>query len=254
MCPEIIHTSDVMVACNTGITKTHVPTHKVVLQTQMGLPCKSEVKVKLEKTEIKNSPFVKGTLKKNLNWWKLHAPKYIVDVVENGYVIPLYEWPLKSSARNNKSALDNAGFVDTSIESLLRSGVIKQCAAEPHVVNPLTVASNLPTKLRLVLDLRLVNPSVSLAKVKFEDIAVASKLFRKNQFLNVFDLTSAYHHIEIHASQQTLLGFRWNELYYCFCCMPFGLKSAGLCCTKVLRVLIKKWRTEAHTVVFYLDD
>jgi hypothetical protein len=184
-------------------------------------------------------PFVKSTLKTNISWWSTHAPAYIVNIVEGGYIIPLNSPPPKSSAKNNRSALDNVSFVDDTLIKVLNSGVVIECSSEPHMVNPLTVASNSATKLRLVLDLRLVNPYVSLAKMKFEDISVASKFFKKDQFINVFDLKSAYHHINMHPSQQTLLGFKWRDKFYCYTSLPFGLKSAGLACSKVLRVLME---------------
>jgi hypothetical protein len=43
----------------------------------------------------------------------------------------------------------------------------------------------------------------------------------------------------MHVTQQTLLGFKWKDKYYCYSSLPFGLKSAGLACSKVLRVLVK---------------
>jgi hypothetical protein len=254
--PEISPQSGAMGVNNMDTTKMHVQTHQQGSQMLLETMPRNECKVK----EIVKSvlpvvgTFVKSTLRANLHWWKKHAPTYIVDIVENGYIMPLSEYPPKSSAKNNKSSLDNVGFVDKTISSLLASGVIVASELEPHVVNPLTVAANSPTKLRLVLDLRLLNPFVSLAKVKFEDISVASKLFRKNQVMNVFDLSSAYHHVDMHESQHKLLGFRWKQKYYMYTSMPFGLKSAGLCCTKVLRVLITKWRSEGHLVVLYLKD
>jgi hypothetical protein len=199
-------------------------------------------------------PFVKSSLKANLSWWLLHASSYICEIIDSGYIIPLYEYPPESSARNNKSALDHESFVDTTLETLLKSGVVQKRSEKPYICNPLTVASNSPTKLRLVLDLRLLNPHVSLSPMKFEDIAVASQYFRKNQLLNVFDLSSAYHHIDVDERHHTLLGFQWKGFYYNYCSLPFGLKSAGLVCSKVLRVLIKKWRAAGFKVVLYLDD
>ena len=166
--------------------------------TSKSLPPQNSDKVFQHATEVtfKDAPFVKSTLKTNLSWWKMHAPAYIVGIIEHGYIMPLSEYPPKSSAKNNKSALDHPDFVDDTIKKLLASGVLKLCEEQPHVVNPLTVASNSPTKLRLVLDLRLVNPFVSLAKMKFEDISVASKYFRKNQFLTSNSLNVSCHQSE----------------------------------------------------------
>ena len=39
-----------------------------------------------------------------------------------------------------------------------------------------------------------------------------------------------------------------------FLVLPFGLTSAPYVYTKVTRQLVKKWRSEGHKVVIFLDD
>ena len=174
-------------------------------------------------------------------------------MVQKGYKIPLLNYPPISSAKNNRSALNHVAFVSKTIEELLLSGVVKQVFNMPHMVNPLTVADN-STKLRLVLDLRLLNPFVFVDKLKFENIDTAAQFFKKDQYLATFDLKSGYHHIDIRMEDQTLLGFQWNNCYYTYTLLAFGLNVAGLIFTKVLRTLVKKWRAQGITVVLYIDD
>lgn len=73
-----------------------------------------------------------------------------------------------------------------------------------------------------------------------------------------FDLTSGYHHINIHPDFIRYLGFSWNfngsERYFVFTVLPFGLSSVGYIFTKVLRPLVLHWRAKAYGVIMYLDD
>lgn len=125
------------------------------------------------------------------------------------------------------------------------------------MINPLTVAHN-GAKKRLVLDLRTVNYFIKKDKIKFEDISFASKLFKKDQFFLCFDLSSGYHHVDIYPSHQTFLGFSWNfagnPRFFKYCALPFGLASAGYIFTKILKTLLRVWRSKGIKVALYLDD
>ena len=122
-------------------------------------------------------------------------------------------------------------------------------------MNPLTVAYNRSGKPRLVLDCRHINPCLHLFKIKFEDINIAQNLFDKGSFVFTFDLKGAYHHIDIFAEHTTYLWFSWivdgDVKYYVFNSLAFGVCSAGHIFTKVLRELIKHWRSLGFKVIMF---
>ena len=113
-------------------------------------------------------------------------------------------------------------------------------------------------KERLILDLRHVNKHVRLDKFKFEDWKTLKQYINLNSYGFVFDLKSGYHHVDIHKSFQTYLGFSWeiNNVvkYFVFTVLPFGLKSSAYIFSKVLRPLVKFWRSQSIKLVLYLDD
>jgi hypothetical protein len=198
---------------------------------------------------------VKGSLQKHLSWWQSNVKNnYIIDVVKEGYKLPLLQVPQPSFIHNNKSARDNPDFVNEEINRLLESGVIIKMEQKPTVVNALSVATNILGKHRLVLDLRNVNPLMNVAKLKYESITAASNYFINNGFMITFDLKSGYHHIDIHRAYIQYLGFQWNGQYFCYTTCPFGLSVAGLIFSKVLRELVLIWRSQGLGIVMYLDD
>ena len=72
-----------------------------------------------------------------------------------------------------------------------------------------------------------------------------------------FDLKSGYHHIEISPDDQKYLGFSWKIQsqirYFEFTVLPFGLSSAPLLFTKMLKPLVTHWRSAGIRIALYLD-
>ena len=45
------------------------------------------------------------------------------------------------------------------------------------------------------------------------------------------------------------LGFQWKDKYYVFNVLPFGISTAGYIFTKVLRDVVKFWRSKGYKIV-----
>ena len=58
----------------------------------------------------------------------------------------------------------------------------------------------------------------------------------------------------MHELDKEYLGFKWNNKYYVFKILPFGLSTAGYIFSKVMREIVKFWRTKGYKIVLYLDD
>ena len=199
-----------------------------------------------------SSEGVQGRLKPCLRFWHetLQCSQFVHNVIERGYVLPLKATPPPVFLRNNRSALDHPEFVEQSINQLLKLRCIKECTNDPPTaVNPLSVAKG--KKLRLVLDLRHVNPYV-------QHTASLSEVFQQGFKFFTFDLESGYHHIDIYTPHQQFLGFSWNfdskTRYFVFTVLPFGLSSACYLFTKMLRTFVRSWRSMGHCAFIYIDD
>ena len=123
-------------------------------------------------------------------------------------------------------------------------------------VSPPAVAEG--KKLLLVLDLRHVNKHIQYNKFRYEKLSTLS-VRRSDIFDLTFDLTSGYHHIEIHPEHRKFLGFEWtfeegSTRYFQFCVLPFGLASACYVFTKALRPFTKRWRGRGIEAIIYIDD
>ena len=59
---------------------------------------------------------------------------YILEVIREGYRLPLKESPPRVLLKNNKSARESMNFVQEEIESLIKKGVVSQVQEIPKVI------------------------------------------------------------------------------------------------------------------------
>ena len=206
---------------------------------------------------------IKHSLKRHLAFWKqnLKPSSFVLNVLSQGYILPLTAVPPKFYAENNKSSLKHREFVEGAIKDLLKGGLVAEVGIPPHCCNPLTVSEK-GGKLRLVIDLRHVNSFLKNKKFRYEDLRTFAEIVDQGEFFINFDLKSGYHHVDIHEDHQQYLGFKWDyeeegnkfTLYFVFTVLPFGLSTASYVFTKIMRPLAKQWRTMGIKAIIYLDD
>jgi hypothetical protein len=202
----------------------------------------------------------KGKLKDNLAFWEntIEANSFILSVIKEGYRIPFIENPSSVFLSYNMSARKYSKFVTTAINQLVLSGCVIEKSSRPYCINPLTVSINSNGKERLILDLRHENKCIEKQKIKFEGSKEALQYAKRANLMIKFDLKSGYHYVEIHKAFQQYLGFSWSvngEIkYYVFTVLPFGLSSASFLFTKLMREIVKYWRSLSYPIIVYLDD
>ena len=83
-------------------------------------------------------------------------------------------------------------------------------------------------------------------------------MFQQGDYFTVFDLKSGYHYVDIHKECWPYLGFTWGvhsaRRWYVFLVLPFCLSTACYVFTKLLRPLVKRWRSLGLRCVMYIDD
>ena len=203
---------------------------------------------------------VQGRLKNHAKFWldELDPSSFVKEIVSQGYRIPFIRLPDPVCYRNHRSAIEHADFVQEAIRELVALACVIQCPECPKVCSPLSVVVNARGKKRLVLDLRYVNQFILLTKFKYEGLYVIPQIFSKGDYFFTFDLKSGYHHVDIHEDCWPYLGFSWGSgpdtRWYAFKVLPFGLASACYVFTKLLRPLVKRWRSMGLCCVVYIDD
>ena len=177
---------------------------------------------------------MKGRLKERLDFWKeIGACNWVLKILSQGYALPFTSEPEPAIFRNHLSALDNANFVTKGILDkrsldLLDSGRVREIDfSEVHTLHPLSVVDN-GEKLRLILDLRRINKFLQVPMFKCS------------------------------STEPEILSFSWiTEVrlrYFVFTVLVFGLFSAPYVFTRILKVLIKHWRSLGMRNLAFIDD
>ena len=153
--------------------------------------------------------------------------------------------------KNQSSALKHKEFVSQAVINLVSYGCVVELKDQPFVCNPLLVVTSRSGKKRLVVNLRYVNQHLQIDKFKYEDMRTGLMFFEQGEYLITFDLKSGYHHEDIHEKSQCFLGFQWNCRYY----YVHGLTIwFGYIFTKLLRPLVRLWRSKGIKAIVYIDD
>ena len=182
----------------------------------------------------------------------------MTEIVTTGYRLPFMRLPDPVCELNHKSALGNATFVTAAIEQLVAGRCVSCCMACLVICSPLSVVTNARGEQRLVLDLRYLNQFLPDRKFKYEGLSIIPSLFCQGDYFSVFDLKSGYHHVDIHQDCWPYLGFSWGvglaRRWYTFRVLPFGLSTACYVFTKLMRPLVKRWRSLGFRCIVYIDD
>ena len=140
-------------------------------------------------------------------FWKetLNASDFIMDIIDEGYKIPLREEPPSAFSDNNRSALNNLDFVKAELDRWCELGVIEEVKERPYIVLPLSlVHSNKP---RLVVDAsRDLNPYVEDRAVKLTTLQKENEGVKAGSFASSSDLDSGYWHVKLRPDQYKYVG------------------------------------------------
>ena len=120
---------------------------------------------------------IKGSLRKHIVFWEeeLKPSQFVLNVLRHGYILPFIKIPDRQCTKNNASSLRHKTFVSQAITELLEAGFITQLDEPAYCCSPLTVSEK--GKLRLVLDLRNVNPFLFLKTFRYDDLKTVAELF-----------------------------------------------------------------------------
>lgn len=86
-----------------------------------------------------------------------------------------------------------------------------------------------------------------------EDLRSVCKLLTRGNHMATIDLKEAYYLLPIFPAHKKFLKFRFKHNYYQFTCLPFGLNTAPLIFTKIMRPVISYLRSRDLLLVAYLD-
>ncbi len=192
--------------------------------------------------------------------WKLlpNVSRWVLQTVEKGYRIQFGAPPppfkgLCLTSTNPEQAL----VLEQEVSSLLRKEAIE-------VVPPLDRESGfysryfvVPKKdggLCPILDLRLLNRSVSRLKFRMLTVKQVVSQIRSEDWFVTIDLKDAYFHVSILPSHRKFLRFAFRGKAYQYRVLPFGLALSPRTFTKCVDAALAPLRLQGIRILNYIDD
>ena len=157
---------------------------------------------------------------------------------------------------NHPSAMADAAFVTESVNTGVAMGIMRPCSREfLTCCLPLGVACNTVGKRRLIWDGRWVNAFLTKVTFVMETLQTEGRsLFGGCRWGGTFDVSQAFHHVDMDPSAFTYLGFEWAGQCYYFCVLPFGLACSPRIFTRIMRTTVAYLRWHGCRLMVFIDD
>ena len=192
-------------------------------------------------------------------WHELGANPRVVSILKEGYALPfkmrppLTRFPLIKSGYANpvtSRALSEALIVLR--ENLVVEKVVVRTSLSFY--NRLFLVPKPNNKWRPILDLSQLNVYLQTNTFKIETPETIRVSLHKGEWVTSLDFSDAYIHIPIHPRSRIYLRFFLNSKAYQFTALPFGLATAPLEFTKVVKEVKLMAQTRGIRIHQYLDD
>ena len=188
------------------------------------------------------------------NWAEITDDKWVLSVVRKGYRILFLKHPILSA--------DPVFFqqplsqhLEEEVASLLSKGAVEEIIPEcPGYYSRIFLVPKKNGKLRLIIDLSVLNHFVYTEPFKMETQRKVKDAIQLNDWAFSLDLTDAYLHVPIHPQSRKYLRFTLRGRVYQFKALPFGLLTSPLVFTLLMKVIVTFLRKRAITLHPYLDD
>ena len=175
-----------------------------------------------------------------LEWEKHGSHRLITGLIRDGYKFPFRKRPNLSRVPciiSSYAGFDKQNALWTFIQDLLQKGAVEVV----HTPESLGFYSRLflvpkpGNRWRPVIDLSSLNKFLAIPKFKMETPESIRASLRKGEWVTSIDLTDAYSHVPIHTQSQKYLRFPFKGITYQFTSLPFGLATAPLIFTSIVK-------------------
>ena len=193
------------------------------------------------------------------NWAHLGANPRVVSILKEGYLLPfklkppLVRYPL---IVGGYAHLQRNTSLKEAIQTLLHKKAVEivRVRASLAFFNRLFIVPKPNQKWRPILDLSAPNKFLSVKTFKMETPETIRISLQQGEWVTSLDFSDAYFHIPIHPGSRKYLRFHFQNQSYQFRVLPFGLSTALMeftCVVKEVKLMAQARDIRIHQ---YLDD
>ena len=192
-------------------------------------------------------------------WQKMGANPRVVSVLREGYTLPFKQRPRLTRFPLVQSGYANPvrnRFLKEALANLINKLVVENVVLKSSLAfyNRLFLVPKPNKKWRPILNLSQLNLYLSTNTFKMETPESIRLSLQKGEWVTSLDFSDAYFHIPINQrSRKYLRFFLFNQTFQ-FTFLPFGLATAPLEFTKVVKEVKLMAQAKGSRIHQYLDD
>ena len=192
-------------------------------------------------------------------WENFKVHPRVVLVLKQGYCLPFKQKPPLTRFPTIKSSY-SAPVKQKALLEAVQQMVQKKAVVPVQNKNSLGFYSRLflvpkpENKWRPVIDLSVVNTFLHVPTYKMETAEVIRASLQTGEWMASIDLTDVYFHVPIHQKFQKYLCFHVQGQAYQFRALPFGIATAPLEFTRVVKEVKFIALLQGVRIHQYLDD
>jgi len=188
-------------------------------------------------------------------WMRIGAPKKVINWLKYGYRLPFVGQVLPFCGRTWVPPDD----LQFQAMRALKLKLLAQGVTVPAICNQFVSTCRLEPKkdsdeFRLIVDLRILNTYLLMTTCKFETLKSLEFVLEDGDWMVSFDLKSGYYHVPVHPAYQKFLTCVMDGDLVSFTALPFGLATAPLVFTKIMRPMVAFMRARGIRIHPYIDD
>ena len=192
-------------------------------------------------------------------WARLGANPRVVSILKEGYVLPfnlrpcLVRDPLIVSGYANPI---RDSHLQGALQALIKKKAVERVRVRTSLAffNRLFIVPKPNQKWRPILDLSTLNQFLCVKTFKMETPETIRTSLQQGEWVTSLDFSDAYFHIPIHVNSRKYLRFHFQNQSYQFRALPFGLSTAPMeftCVVKEVKLMAQSRGIRIHQ---YLDD
>ena len=192
-------------------------------------------------------------------WLSLGSNPRVVSILKEGYSLPFKVRPPLSRSpviiSHYADPIKNKHLKE-SLQALIQKQAVEKVMVPSSLAfyNRLFLVPKPNNKWKPILDLSQLNLYLASASFKMETPKTIRLSLQKGEWVTSLDFSDAYFHIPISQRSWKYLRFHLNGQTYQFTALPFGLSTAPLEFTKVVKEVKLMAQSQGIRIQQYLDD
>ena len=192
-------------------------------------------------------------------WESLGVSPYVVKILKEGYTLPLRHRPKLVRSPVIVSGYvhpPRQGFLVEALHSLLTKNAVEKVTQKNSLgfFNRLFLVPKPNNRWRPILDLSALNKFLRVGTFKMETPESIRTSLHRGEWVTSIDFRDAYFHIPIHPQSRKYLRFHVQGHSYQFRALPFGLSTAPMEFTIVVKEVKLLAQNRGIRIHQYLDD